>query len=409
MSVGRRRFTAAFEAPGYRWLWLKSLSTAAAYTIENLSVGWLVLQLTNSPFWLGVAVAMRGISQALLSVPAGLAADRLDRRALLIVAQTIAGLGALVLAYLILSAKIALWHVLIYMVLAGAMFSTNSPATNGLVYDVVGEARLLNASAFQFMASSIVRIAGALAGGIIIDRLGVGRNYLLIAVVNAGGVACLAALRSPAARRRASEAFGRAVAEGVRYVLRTPRIRRLLLLSLTIEGFGFSTFSLLPFMARDVLHVGGAGLGDLAAMSGVGQLAATLLIASRVEQEHLGTVLMGAAFGFGVCIIAFSSSPWFGLSLGLIAVVGLMGSAYDATIAASFQLGVTDEMRGRVLGFYSATFGLNALGATCIGAVATITGTPIALGLSGAAVMASAFALSRGAVALIRPGPARSC
>ncbi len=349
---------------------------------------------------------MRGTAQALLSVPAGFAADRLDRRAILIVAQTIAGLGALVLAYLILSAKIALWHVLVYMVLVGAMISTNSPATNGLVYDVVGEARLLNASAFLFMASSIVRIAGALAGGVIIDRLGVGRNYLLIAIVNAGGVACLAALRSPPARRHASEAFGRAVTEGVRYAFRTARIRRLLLLSLTIEGFGFSTFSLLPFMARDVLHVGGAGLGDLAAMNGVGQLAATLLIASRVEQKHLGSVLMGAAFGFGACIIAFSSSPWFGLSLGLITTVGLMGSAYDATIAASFQLGVADEMRGRVLGFYSATFGLNALGAVCIGAVATITGTPLALGLSGAAVIASAFALSRGAVALIRPDPA---
>ena len=397
------RLATAFEAPGYRWLWLNSLCQSAAFTVEVISHGWLVLQLTNSPFWVGLAVAVRGVSQTFFGVIAGLAAERLDRRSILLVTQTAAGIGAAVIGGLVLSHRIALWHVLVYLVAVGLTNATYRPAASGLVYDVVGEGRLLNASAFQFMAGSVLRIAGALAGGVIIDRLGVGSNYVFITAVYAGGVAALTVLRSPAALRRAPEPLGHAIAEGLRYVFRTARLRRLLLLSLTIEGFGFSTNSMLPVMARDVLRVGAIGLGYLAAMGGVGQLAATLLVASRVELRHLGTVVVGSAVGFGAFIVLFALSPWFGLSLVLIAIVGFMGTAYDATMSTSFQLGVDDTMRGRVLGLYSATFGLSSVGGLCIGAAAAVLTTPIGLALSGCAVVLSSAGLIRQRHTLGRP------
>jgi predicted MFS family arabinose efflux permease len=106
--------------------------------------------------------------------------------------------------------------------------------------------------------------------------------------------------------------------------------------------------------------------------------------------------------------VLFALSPWFALSLVLIAVVGFMGTAYDTTMSTSFQVGVADAMRGRVLGLYSATFGLSSIGGLCIGAAATVLGTPIALALSGAAVVATGFGLVRQRHALGRPdeGPA---
>src|SRR5579864_1842425 len=349
------RAATAFEVPGYRWLWLSSVGTSAAYTVEVLSHGWLVLILTNSPFWVGVAVAVRGVSQTLCGIPAGLAADRFDRRTILVATQTTAATGGLVIAGLVYAHRIAVWQVIVYLVLVGCTTAMNRPAVNGLVYDVVGEALLLNASAYQFMAGSVVRVVGALAGGVIIDRLG-------IAVVYAGAAASVGVLRRPAAARPPHEPFSRAVADGFRYVFRTARLRRLLLLSLSIEGFGFSTNSMLPVMARDVLRVGGIGLGNLVAMSGVGQFLATMLVARRVELRHLGTVVVGASIGFGAFIVLFALSPWFALSLVLIAVVGFMGTAYDTTMSTSFQVGVADAMRGRVLGLYSATFGLSSIG-----------------------------------------------
>lgn len=400
------RRASAFEAPGYRWLWLSSLCTSAAYTVEVLSHGWLVLVLTNSPFWVGVAVAVRGVSQTLCGIPAGFAADRLDRRTVLIATQAAAAAGAVLIGSLVLAHRVGLWQVLTYLVLVGGTTAMNRPAISGLVYDVVGEARLLNASAYQFMAGSVVRVAGALAGGVLIDRFGVGANWLLIAGVYAASASSIGLLHPPTARREPTEPFGRAVAAGLRYALRTVRIRRLLLLSLLIEGFGFSTNSMLPVMARDVLRVGGIGLGYLVAMSGAGQFAATMLVASRAELRHLGTVVVGASIGFGGFIVLFALSPWFALSLVLIAIVGAMGTAYDTTMSTSFQVGVADAMRGRVLGLYSATFGLSSVGGLCIGATATLLGAPIALALSGAIVVASGLGLVRRRHALGRPDAA---
>jgi len=400
------RAGSAFEAPGYRWLWLSSLCTSAAYTVEVLSHGWLVLVLTNSPLWVGVAVAIRGLSQTICGIPAGVAADRLDRRTVLIITQAAAAAGAVVIAGLVLAHRIALWEVFVYLVLVGCTTAMNRPALNGLVYDVVGETRLLNASAYQFMASSVVRVAGALAGGILIDRFGIGANWILIAVVYAAAAAAVGMLRTPVASRALIEPIARAVVEGFRYSFRTARIRRLLLLSLSIEGFGFSTNSMLPVMARDVLRVGGIGLGYLVAMSGAGQFAATMLVARRAELRHLGTVVVGASIGFGACIVLFAMSPWFALSLVFIALVGAAGTAYDATMSTSFQVGVADAMRGRVLGLYSATFGLSSIGGLCIGAAATIVGTPAALALSGAAVVLSGLGLIHRRHAIGRPADA---
>lgn len=397
------RAATAFEAPGYRWLWLSSLCTSAAYTIEVLSHGWLVLVLTNSPFWVGVAVAVRGLSQTLCGIPAGFAADRLDRRTVLVTTQAAAAVGAAVVGTLVLTHRVALWHVFAYLALVGGTTAMNRPAISGLVYDVVGEARLLNASAYQFMAGSAVRVAGALAGGVLIDRFGIGANWILIAGVYAASATSISLLRRPAAHRGLTEPFGRAIAEGLRYTFRTARIRRLLLLSLLIEGFGFSTNSMLPVMARDVLRVGGTGLGYLVAMSGAGQFAATMLVARRAQLQHLGTVVVGASIGFGAFIVLFALSPWFALSLALIALVGAMGTAYDTTMSTSFQVGVADAMRGRVLGLYSATFGLSSVGGLCIGAAATVLGAPIALAMSGAVVLASGLGLVRRRHALGRP------
>jgi MFS family permease len=397
------RTVTAFEAPGYRWLWLSSLCTSAAYTVEVLSHGWLVLILTNSPFWVGMAVAVRGVSQTLCGVLAGVAADRLDRRRVLITTQGAAAAGAVVVGSLVVAHRIALWEVFVYLVLVGCTTAMNRPAINGLVYDVVGETRLLSASAYQFMAGSLVRVAGALGGGILIDRLGVGANWILIATVYGGAAASIGMLRPPAAQRHAGAPVARALSEGVRYTFQTARLRRLLLLSLSIEGFGFSTNSMLPVMARDVLRVGGIGLGYLVAMNGIGQFASTMLVARRAELRHLGTVVVVAGIGFGTFIVLFALSPWFALSLVLISIVGAMGTAYDTTMSTSFQIGVADAMRGRVLGLYSATFGLSSVGGLCIGAAATVTGTPVALALSGAAVVASGLGLLRRRGSLGRP------
>jgi MFS family permease len=391
--AGRPRFSLAFEAPGYRWLWLNALCTSMTYTIELISQGWLILILTQSPLWVGLAAGLRGTSQAVFSFAGGTLADHTDRRTALIAMQAVQAGAALVVAGLVLAHAIQLWHVLLYVIVVGCAFAISKPMINGLIYDVVGARRLLNANAFQLMAGSILRILGALLGGLVIARLGVGQNYLLICAAYAVGIAGLLALRSPAPVRRDAEPFVAAVGQGFQYALRTPAVRGLLWLSLAIESFGFSYQYMLPVMARDVLKVGALGLGYLTAMGGVGQFLATVQVAAGGDVPRKGTLMIAAAIGFGVCLVLFSLSPWFLVSLGLIAIVGYLGSLYDATMSTVLQVSASEEMHGRVMGLYYATWGLNQLGALGIGAVASVLGMPVALAIAGAIVPACALGL----------------
>jgi MFS family permease len=393
-------FALAFKVPGYRWLWVNALFTAATFTVETLSQGWLMLLLTNSPFWVGLAAGMRGASQAVFSIPAGFLADRLDRRKILIVTQCIGAVATLTVGVLVLTHIIRPWHMFVYVILAGAVYSANRPCVNGLIYDVVGESRLLNASALQSMAGSIFRIFGALAGGIIIDKLGVGQNYLFVSTCYLAGTGALLLLKSPATIRWSAEPLFGGVAAGLRYAMRSRQVRHLLTLSFMNEAFGFSFFTMLPVMARDVLRVGGIGMGYLTAMSGVGQLAATLRIAARGDMRNKGRMLVAAALGFGIFVTLFGLSPWFLVSLAFITLIGFTSSTYDATMATAIQLTASDRMRGRILGLYSVTLSLSPLGGLVTGTVAALLNTPLAVALSGIVVIGGALGLYRGIDAL---------
>jgi len=377
-------------------------------TVDLISQGWLVLILTQSPLWVGLAAGVRGASQCLFSLAGGAFADYLPRRSLLLITQAASAALALALAVLVLAQRVQLWHVLLYAALAGCAFAVGKPTTNGLVYDVVGEQRLLNANAFQFMAGSIVRILGALAGGAIIARAGVGQNYLVICAAYVIGIGALFALHNPRPLRRSTEPLVAAVREGLRYAVRAPAVRGLLGLSLVIESFGFSYQYMLPVMARDVLKVGALGLGYLAAMGGVGQLAATLRVAARGDVAHTGTVLVASAIAFGVGVMLFGLSPWLLPSLVLVTLVGYVGSTYDATMATVLQVSAREDMRGRVLGLYYATFGLNQLGALGIGAVASVLGLPAALAIAGAILPLCALGLMPSLHAFNMPRAERS-
>jgi MFS family permease len=387
--------SSAFEVSGFGWLWLNSLFTAATFTIETLSQGWLVLLLTNSPLWVGLVAGLRGASQAVCSLPSGSLADRMDRRTLLIATQAVGAGAASAIGLLVLAHRIQPWHLLAYVTVAGAVYSANRPCMNGLVFDVVGGQRLLNASALQSMAGSLFRIFGAVGGGVIIDKLGVGDNYLLVAGCYLAGSGALLLLRhhARAGPASASEPLFEAIAQGFRYAVRTPRIRHLLALSFINESFGFSFFTMLPVMARDVLKVGAIGMGALSAMFGLGQLTATVRITLRRDVGNKGKVVVAAALGFGIFVTLFGLSPWYLASLFLVAAIGYMGSTYDATMATVVQLATADEMRGRVLGLYAFTLSLSPLGGLITGALATILNASLAVAFSGGVVIAGAMGL----------------
>ena len=379
---------AAFEVHDFRWLAVANFAQWGAWIMETLIQGWLVLQLTNSPVWVGAAAGVRGLTMLLFSLVGGSIADRVDRRKLLIVANLLGAAVAVGIATLVLASWIELWHVLVSLAIGGIVSGTVAPTFGALTFDVVGVGRILGANSFYLLSGAGVRIVMALIGGLVLDRLGVGPSFLISAAAYGLAAVGIAPLRAPRVEAH-SELPLAALRSGLRYAAGTPAIRRLLTVSLITETFGFAYVFMLPVLARDVLNVGAIGLGYLTAAIAVGALTAMLILTWRGDVRQKGRLLAGSAILFGCAVSALALSPWFALSLVLAAVVGGGSSLYDTAITSVVQVTVSAEMRGRVLGLVAATFGSAQLGAFAAGALASVIPLPFALALFGAVVAAN--------------------
>ena len=387
MTTLARRILTAFAEPTFRWLWLASLFSVMSMMANGLTGGWLVLELTDSPFWVGAVAAFRGIGQVGFGVFAGVLLDRLEKRRVLIVVQLLTALFLAVLGLLVLTGRIQLWHLLLVSLLQGMLISIRAPAFNTVIYQQVGMGRILNANAAVGLGFNIAMVIGSSAAGTLIERFGVAHGYFF-----AAGAGLLAGLTMGAVRGQfrslaRAEPVLAAAWSGIRYALTQAPVRKLLTLSVIIEMFGFSYGTLLPVMARDVLGVGAAGLGLLSAARGVGAMVSNLGIASLGELERKSWLLIGSVAGGGLFLMLFAFSPWYLVSVVLIFILGAMLTAYDVTIKSLFLLIVDDEWRERIQSIYTLTYGFGALSGFLIGWWATVIGAAYALASCGGIIL----------------------
>jgi MFS family permease len=384
---------AALGVPNYRWILVNQFAQSASITAESLATGWLVLLLTDSPFWLGVVVGARGMAQLLFSAIGGAIADRSDLRVVLMRNQVIAAILWTVALVLVQTDRIALWHLIVASTAAGLLHAVNAPATNALTYAAVGPDRLLNANAFGFLARGLFRVAAALAGGYAIAAFGVPATYGLVVTTLLLGALALVPVSGITATVRAIESPIASLLNGLRYAVNTPRVRAILVFSLFTEVFGFSYLHMLPVVARDVLGVGAVGLGYLTAAAGAGQLVAMVGIAALGDIRDKHRLLLGSTCALGLAIVVFASTRSLPLALPALFVVGAAAGTYDSAMTTVVQMIVAPEMRGRVLGLLAATWGSNQVGGIGVGSLAALWGLPVALALCGALVAANAVRL----------------
>ena len=182
--------------------------------------------------------------------------------------------------------------------------------------------------------------------------------------------------------------------EGVAFIARNPVFGSLIGLTFFNSIFGMSYVILLPVFAREVLHVDSSGFGFLMGISGVGALAGATVVASLGDYRYKGRLLLAGAVGFGVSLVLFSFSTLFLVSLGVLFVSGVANSLYMTTVNTSLQALVPDQLRGRVMGIYSLTWGLLPMGGMIGGAIATVTSAPFAVAVGGALVIATALGVA---------------
>ena len=354
--------------------------------MQSVALGWLVLQLTNSAFSVGLNSALRSLGVLLFTLYAGVLADRVDKRRLIVLTQALQMLEALALAVLVWTHVVTVWQVMVLAAFVGVVNAFDIPTRQSFMVDMVGKEDLMNAIALNSSMFNAARVVGPAVGGALIGLLGLGMCFFLNGVSYVAVIASLVAMRLPPFQPRpAAGSTWSGFREVVTFLGADRRVKTLVVQTAILSVFGFPFLVMMPVFARDVLHVQAAGYGALTAAVGVGAMLGALGIAlnsGRIARRGALMTLGGTSFGLVVAVFALSRS--FVPALGLLALAGCAMIVNNALTNTMLQTLVPDALRGRVMGFYSFVFvGLSPLGAFLMGAFAEHAGTPVAVGTGG--------------------------
>jgi MFS family permease len=368
---------------------------------ELVVLGWLALELTDSPFLVGAAMGCRALPLAFVGVPAGVLADRVPRQRLLVATGVGQAIAAGLMGALILLGVVTLGHLMVLTFAAGALRGIEHAARQSYTHDVVGATALVNGLAILGIAMRAGWLAGSLGVGAVIAHLGSGEAYLAVAAAYlAGGLALLPAAAPTPVADGEPDSLWRGVTGFVTAVRDDPTLLVLMLLTAGAEVLGFAHQALLPSLSRDVLQTGPEGLGAMNAARAVGGILA-LVASMRGFTRGSGVLFVGVLVAFGASLIGLGTAPYVVGFTGVVVVVVIAnaaGALADLLAQSLLQLSMPHHLRGRAGGAWVVAIGFAPLGQIQIGALASLFGVSAALGASGLGLVALA-----GATALLYP------
>ena len=391
------RTFAALAERDFRIFWIGQLISVTGTWMQSVAQGWLVLQLTGSPFLLGVAVAARSVPVLVLGIPAGVAADRFDRRQLIVVTSLVGAATAGLLAVLTLTSRIDFGLVVILALVAGAANAVEMPARQSLVVELAGRERLANAIALNSLLFNGARVIGPAVAGLIVAFFGPGWAFAVNAASFVPVIASLL-LIAPALGDRVRVAARGAVGELVAYLRLESRVAGLLLLLALQTTFASGHLVIGPAVARQ-LGVGAEGLGFLLAATGLGAVVAGLRLAAYPDAGLRWRVLVSSGVVLAASLVAVGLTLGYAVTLSAFATAGFGMVTFNASSNTLIQTLVAERLRGRVMSLYTIVqLGLIPAGGLLMGALADVVGAAEALGIGGAlwgATVVTAFGLSR--------------
>ena len=375
------------------------MGLSAAMGMQFLILGWLTLELTDSPAQLGVVIALYGLPNAAMLAFGGLFADRFDRRWLLFCSRTIVMALIVVTATLAIYELVSTWHVYAISFVLGTIQGLSLPAQMAIVPDMVEEGDILSATSLNMAVYNGGRILGPALAGVIIEYTGIGYALYLNALcyaVSATFLALLTGFRSGGQAADGNVLEG--LAEGLRFVGSTPVALTMVGLGFAFGFFGSSYLQVLPAFAKEVMEMSADGAGFLLTIAGVGSLAGSLFLASLGDPRHKSRLALGMISLFGVTLFLFAVSPLYVVSLVLLFFTGVGFTGFFSMGTTVLQLSTPAEIRGRMMSLWLMGAAMHYLGALPLGAVGEYWGWPTSLG--GAALMMMAFVVWLG---ILRP------
>jgi MFS family permease len=386
---------ASLSVRNYRLFFYGQLISLVGTWMQAVAQSWLVLRLTNNNgFALGMVTAFQFLPLLLLSTHAGLVADRMDKRKVLIATQTTMGILAVVLAALTFGHVVQLWMVDLLALLLGVANAVDNPVRQTFVTEMVGPDSVANAVGLNSTIFNAARVAGPAVGAVLIKLFDVGPCFLINAASFVAVIIGLLMMRpdelfqQPVAPRASGQ-----IREGLRYAWRTPVLRSTLFLVGVVGTLTFNFMVILPLLAKQTFHGDAGTYGLLSAMMGLGSLVGALLIAARSRATT--TLLLGSCLLCGVACLGAALAPTLLTEIPALLIAGGASIAFVATANTTIQLTATPEMRGRVMALYVLLFlGTTPIGGPLVGWICRVAGARAGfLVAAGAALFAGVFGL----------------
>ncbi|MBA2447867.1 MAG: MFS transporter [Chloroflexi bacterium] len=389
---------APFGLHGFVGVWVSASAGSFARTITQLALSWITLEITGSPFLVGLVLAVRMVPQMLLGIPAGVVADWFDRRTLTVAVNVASALVAAAIAGLAAGGLFSVAWIVCVSVVLGALDTLRITVTQAYAYDLVRATRASNGLALTNLGAQLLGSIGGLVGGYALERYGAAATFILVALAFLAGATLPSLPSTPAGMGGARPP--RARPDLWRALRLLARNRLVAILALTIvlaEILGFSNMTLLPTFAQDVFDIGASGLGTMLAVRSAGGVLSLLLLARLSTGERSGALFLAACASLGLALLTFAWSPIYGLALVLLAIVGAASSALDTLGQTLLQRSAEDRERGAAMGIWVFSVGFGPIGHLALGTAAGVFGASMAQAASGAllALVAAILCLHR--------------
>ena len=357
--------------------------------VQQVTLGWLLYDLTGNSMLLGALNGLRALPFLVTGPMAGVAADRMDRRKLLLYTQWVLIITAILMGALVASPFLHVWHIFLFTLITGVAWTITEPVRMSMIPSVVPKRDLANAIALNSGGFNLMKVIGPALGGAMIAWFGAADNFFVQGVAYTGVLAMIYLMHIPPHGADAKRATALAnLKEGIAYVWSTPAVLALMMLAYVPRVFAVPYQTLMPVFQKDVLHVGPEGLGLLMAAPGIGAVIAVLTLASlghRIKRQ--GLLLVGSIVILGFFLIVFSQLTSLPLALITLVIAGAFQMFFLASTATMLQLVVPDELRGRVMSLYMLDRGFMPAGALFAGTAAHFIGAPMTVAAMGAIVI----------------------
>jgi MFS family permease len=380
----------------FRLFFTGQLISLVGTWMQSVGQSWLVLELTNSPFKLGVIGTLQFGPMLFFSFVAGAIADRVPKRRLIISTQTALMLQAFVLSALAWTGHVQYWHVAVLASLYGFATTLDMPTRQSFIVEMVGRDDLMNAIALNSAMFNGARIVGPAAAGLLVARYGVAPAFFLNGVSFLAVIVALFGMQAEGLPHpRTGDSVVQDILAGVRYALGTPLVTLILGLLLFVSLFVVNHNVLVPLLARDVLHEGAQGFGFLMAALGLGAVAGALTLAVLGSRRPPLAVLIGAALLSSATVLLVSVLRQFWPAAITLGLVGFSQIVFMASCNSTIQVTVPDRLRGRMMSIYAFVFaGMSPIGSFLAGSMAEVLGVSATFAAGGGLGLLCVLALT---------------